>query len=440
MQGSSPGSFWPTTSFSAGGLFPEASGTPDQGIGIETPSVMLDHTPEFREIPISTDEDLARVSEERNLFLNPNDIPTIRSYFLDPKVIEERKEVGLSLPTDVEIEYISQARSDHCNHNTFKGLFRYRDLATGEEQVLDNLFKTCIEKPTLEIKEQKDWVVSVLWDNAGVGKLDDDHYYTITGETHNSPSNMEAYGGAITGIVGVYRDPMGTGKGSKLIAGTYGYCVGHMDYNGPLKPHLHPRRLLDGIIEGVKDGGNKSGIPTAFGQVFFHDGYLGKCLVFVTAIGLMPAQVDAQPSHEKKTSPGELIIMCGGRVGKDGIHGVTASSSGYTRAHSRGPCADRRSVHSEKNARLPSGSAGRGADRLYHRQRRRRAVFVHRRIGPLQQRRCSRPGQGPAEIRWFGHVGNLGVRIPGAHDRCRKARTSWTGLWNSPASMRWKAR
>ncbi len=141
---------------------------------------------------------------------------------------------------------------------------------------------------------------------------------------------MEAYGGAITGIVGVYRDPMGTGLGAKLIMGSYGYCVGDIQYNGELKPPLHPRRLLDGVIEGVKDGGNKSGVPTTFGQVLFNPGYMGKSLVFVTAVGLMPAQVNGRPSNEKKTTPGDLIIMSGGRVGKDGIHGVTASSEVYS--------------------------------------------------------------------------------------------------------------
>jgi phosphoribosylformylglycinamidine synthase len=123
---------------------------------------------------------------------------------------------------------------------------------------------------------------------------------------------------------------MGTGKGSRLIAGTYGYCVGQRDYAGPLKPHLHPRRLLDGVIEGVRDGGNKSGIPTPYGQVFFDHGYMGKCLVFVTALGLMPATVADTPCEEKTTTAGDLIVMCGGRVGKDGIHGVTASSEIYS--------------------------------------------------------------------------------------------------------------
>jgi phosphoribosylformylglycinamidine synthase II len=303
---------------------------PAEGIGFVVPKVILNHQPRVSPVAIGSDGELKKISLERGLALQDSDIPVIRRYFLRKDILEERKRHGLSLPTDVELEYISQARSDHCNHNTFKGLFRYHDLMTGQRETVDNLFKTCIEGPTLDIKKKKDWVVSVLWDNAGVARFDDDHYYCITGETHNSPSNMEAYGGAITGIVGIYRDPMGTGKGSKLILGMYGYCVGHRDYRRELKPHLHPRRLLDGVIEGVRDGGNKSGVPTPLGLVLFDDSFMGKCLVFVTTMGIMPALVGNESSHRKRTSPGELIIMSGGRVGKDGIHGVTAASETYS--------------------------------------------------------------------------------------------------------------
>jgi phosphoribosylformylglycinamidine synthase subunit PurSL len=302
----------------------------DEGISNTVPKVILNHEPRVSTIAIGSDDALRQISKERNLALRESDIPVIRRYFLRKDILADRLALGLSLPTDVELEYISQSRSDHCNHNTFRGLFRYRDLSTGQGEIVDNLFKTCIEAPTLEIKDQKDWVVSVLWDNAGVARFDDHSYYVITGETHNSPSNMEAYGGSLTGIVGIYRDPMGTGKGSKLVLGTYGFCVGPRDYQGELKPRLHPRRLLDGIIEGVKDGGNKSGIPTPFGQLLFHEGYMGKCLVFVTALGIMPSMIGKESSHLKHTSPGDLIIMSGGRVGKDGIHGVTASSETYT--------------------------------------------------------------------------------------------------------------
>ncbi|MGV8075361.1 MAG: AIR synthase-related protein [Syntrophobacteraceae bacterium] len=302
----------------------------DEGIGIILPKVVLAHVPGVAEISIPSDEELMRLSQERNLALNPQDIPVIRNYFLRPEVLESRRSVGLSAPTDLELEAISQARSDHCNHNTFRGKFRYRDMRTGEMQVVDNLFKTCIEAPTLAIQAKKDWVVSVLWDNAGIARFDENNNFSITGETHNSPSNMEAYGGAITGIVGIYRDIMGTGLGARLVCGLYGYCVGPRDYSGPLQPHLHPRRLLDGIVEGVRDGGNKHGVPTPFGNLFFHPSYLGKCLVFVAALGIMPKEVLGKPSEEKCPDPGDYIIMSGGLVGKDGIHGVTASSEIYS--------------------------------------------------------------------------------------------------------------
>lgn len=311
-------------------IFSRDDWRPDEGIGLLVPKVILDHEPEVSTISIQSNEELKRISDERNLALQERDIPVIRDYFVRKEIQNERKKVGLDLPTDIELEYISQARSDHCNHNTFRGLFRYHDLYTGEREIVDSLFKSCIEDPTLKIKEEKEWVISVLWDNAGVGRFDQDHYYVITGETHNSPSNMEAYGGAITGIVGIYRDPMGTGKGSKLILGMYGYCVGHRDYQGDLTPHLHPRRLLDGIIEGVRDGGNKSGIPTPFGLLLFDESYTGKCLVFVTTMGIMPARIGSESSDKKTTVPGDLIIMSGGRVGKDGIHGVTAASETYS--------------------------------------------------------------------------------------------------------------
>ena len=304
----------------------DAAPSSKRWVGNRVPKVLLNHAPVFDAIDIASNAMLQKISDERNLALNPRDIPIIRDYFLSPEVRAQRAEVGLLEPTDVELEYISQARSDHCNHNTFRGRFHYKDQVTGETAVETSLFKTYIQEPTLALKDEKDWVVSVLWDNAGVGRFDDETNYVITGETHNSPSNMEAYGGAITGIVGVYRDPMGTGLGSRLIMGSYGFCVGNIGYNGPLRAPLHPRRLLDGVVEGVKDGGNKSGVPTTFGQTIFDDGYMGKSLVFVTALGIMPSQVNGEPSHEKKTEPGDLIVMSGGRVGKDGIHGVTASS------------------------------------------------------------------------------------------------------------------
>ncbi|MBM4273853.1 MAG: phosphoribosylformylglycinamidine synthase [Deltaproteobacteria bacterium] len=307
-------------------IFSPKTWDPEHGLGLILPRVRLDHQPSVEVFHLDSEETLRELSLRRDLALRDADLPIILNYFSRPEVQARRAAVGLGPPTDVELEYLAQARSDHCNHNTFRGVFFYKDSKQREYLTLNNPFKVCIEEPTLEIKEKKPWVVSVLWDNAGVGRFDDDYLYVIKGETHNSPSNLEAYGGSLTGIVGVYRDPLGTGKGARLIGGIYGFCVGPRDYAGPLQPRLHPRRLLDGVVEGVKDGGNKSGVPTINGSLYFDESYLGKCLVFVGALGLLPNEVLGESGAAKKARPGDLIMMCGGRVGKDGIHGVTASS------------------------------------------------------------------------------------------------------------------
>jgi phosphoribosylformylglycinamidine synthase subunit PurSL len=299
------------------------------GVGIIIPKVKLAQEPHVDVFPIeSMSYDLLKkISVERNMYINPRDIKPIVDFFKDPERIKAREQMGLKGITDVELEYLSQGRSDHCNHNTFGGKFRYREPETEESLLINNLFKEYIKDPTLKLAETRQWVASILWDNAGAADFNEKNYYVTTGETHNSPSNMEAYGGAITGIVGVYRDPLGTGKGAKLIGGAYGFCVGPRDYDGPLQTRLHPRRLADGVIEGVKDGGNKSGIPTVIGNYLELPDFMGKSLVFVLAFGLLPKEVAGKPGVEKYINSGDDIYMCGGLVGMDGIHGVTASSA-----------------------------------------------------------------------------------------------------------------
>ncbi|MFH1424652.1 MAG: AIR synthase-related protein [archaeon] len=285
------------------------------------PKVELKHEPEVKELELGNDKELLKLSESRSLALSLADMHVVKSYYEKPEVQEARKKAGLSeKPTDVELEMIGQTQSEHCKHRIFNGLINY------EGWQIDSLFDTYIKKSAEEIRKKVPWIVSMFWDNAGVAKFNDAWNYVVKCETHNSPSAMDPYGGALTGIVGVYRDPMGTGLGSKIIAGMYGYCTGSPFYTGDLKPKMPPRRLLEGIIEGVKDGGNNSGIPTSFGLTFFDNSYIGKPLVYVTALGMMPKEVNGAPAHEKSIDNGDLIIILGGRVGKDGIHGVTESS------------------------------------------------------------------------------------------------------------------
>jgi len=164
-------------------------------------------------------------------------------------------------------------------------------------------------------------------DNAGVIKFNDDWNLVFKVETHNSPSALDPYGGALTGIVGCNRDPFGTGKGARLILNTDVFCFADPFYDRPLpKRILHPRRIYEGVREGVEHGGNKSGIPTVNGCIVFDDRFLGKPLVYCGTAGIMPAEILGEPSHTKSIRPGDLVVMTGGRIGKDGIHGATFSS------------------------------------------------------------------------------------------------------------------
>jgi len=231
-------------------------------------------------------------------------------------------------PTDVELESLAQTWSEHCKHTIF---------ASRLDEIKDGLYKSCIQAATRKVREMRgkdDWCVSVFTDNSGVIRFDDEHDICFKVETHNSPSALDPYGGAITGIVGVNRDPLGTGKGAKLAVNVYGFCFGDPYYDKELPyrrpdrrdPVLHPRVILEGVRRGVEDGGNKSGIPTAWGWLRFDDRYMGKPLVFVGTLGVLPHMINGEPGWTKAAMPGDLIVMAGGRVGKDGIHGATFSS------------------------------------------------------------------------------------------------------------------
>jgi phosphoribosylformylglycinamidine synthase subunit PurSL len=230
-------------------------------------------------------------------------------------------------PTDVEMESIAQTWSEHCKHRIF----------AGQIDEVDSLYRTYIKGATKKIRDKMgddDWCVSVFSDNSGTIRFDDEYNICYKVETHNSPSALDPYGGAITGIVGVNRDPLGTGLGALLVANMYGYCFGDPFYKKPLpfrdpdltKPILHPKVIFEGVRRGVEHGGNKSGIPTPYGFLTFDNRYMGKPLVFVGTVGILPRELNGEPSENKSANPGDLIVMAGGRIGKDGIHGATFSS------------------------------------------------------------------------------------------------------------------
>ena len=251
------------------------------------------------------DEQLLEVSERGQMYLTVEEMRTVQKYF----VTLGRK------PTDVELETVAQTWSEHCMHKTFKGIIDYN----GEH--IDNLLANTIVKATSELN--KPWCVSVFKDNAGIIEFDEDYNICFKVETHNHPSAIEPYGGANTGIGGVIRDTLGTGLGAKPILNTDVFCFGPLDMPQETIPEgiLHPKRIFKGVVSGVRDYGNRMGIPTANGSIFFDERYTGNPLVYCGNVGLI-----ARDKCEKESYKGDLILLVGGRTGRDGIHGATFSS------------------------------------------------------------------------------------------------------------------
>ena len=296
----------------------------EKGVQLPLPIVKGKHKPIVLDLDLNiSDKKLKELSTRRLLALNHGEMISLQQYFNMEETRTQRKDFGLTLPTDVEIEALAQTWSEHCKHKIFNSQITYSEDKSS--RVINSLFNTFIKRATKEIN--KPWLVSVFTDNAGVIKFNEDYNLVMKVETHNTPSALDPYGGAITGIVGVNRDPSGTGIGARLIFNTDVFCFASPFYDKELPPRLlHPKRIFEGVRRGVEHGGNKSGIPTVNGCIVFDERYLGKPLVYCGTGGIMPSMINGKPSHIKEIHNGDLIVMTGGRIGKDGIHGATFSS------------------------------------------------------------------------------------------------------------------
>lgn len=301
------------------------------GMDIVVPQVNIHHTPETLEV------DLLNMSDAEMEELGKKGIKDKDGKFRGPlalsltylkKIQEYFKSEGRN-PRDIELEAIAQTWSEHCRHTIF---------ANAIDDIDDGIFKHFIRRATVDIRKEKgdgDFCVSVFSDNAGGIVFDENWVVSDKMETHNSPSALDPLGGAMTGIVGVNRDALGYGKGSRPVINRYGFCTGDPDkktelYRGKHKTNqaLQPKTILEGVVEGVEHGGNQSGIPTPQGFVYCDERYEGKPLVFAGTVGLIPREIQGKNSSEKQAKVGDHIIMAGGRIGVDGIHGATFSSEG----------------------------------------------------------------------------------------------------------------
>ncbi|MBI4973469.1 phosphoribosylformylglycinamidine synthase [Candidatus Roizmanbacteria bacterium] len=300
----------------------------DKGMGYTVPKVKLTQSRSVDEVNLNvSDAELIDIGKKG---IKNNDGTTRGPLALDLAYMKTIKAYYHTLgrnPTDIELESIAQTWSEHCKHTIF---------ADPMDEIKNGLFKTFIKSATDKIRKQKgknDFCYSVFTDNSGAIEFDENYLITDKAETHNSPSALDPFGGSITGIVGVNRDAIGFGMGAKPIINRYGFCFADPRDTVPLykgkdftQKMLEPKRIMLGVIEGVNSGGNCSGIPSPQGFLVFDKRYKGKPLVFVGTVGLIPKKIHGKNAVDKSAQPGDLIVVVGGRVGQDGIHGATFSS------------------------------------------------------------------------------------------------------------------
>ena len=270
----------------------------------------------YRTIPVRelSEEELTALSRDMKLSLSSEDMLVVQQIF---------REIDRE-PTDVELEVIAQTWSEHCKHRIFAATVQH--TVDGKQEEIRSMYKTFIQRPSKEIMARKPgFVLSCFVDNAGFIKLDDKLSVCLKAETHNHPSAIEPYAGANTGLGGVIRDILGAGKGAKPIANLDVFCFGAPDTPESLtEGHniIHPLGIMRGVVHGVRDYGNRMGIPTTSGAIQFDPAYIYNPLVFCGTAGVIP-----QTDIAKEMKPGLAVVVIGGRTGKDGLHGATFSSA-----------------------------------------------------------------------------------------------------------------
>ncbi|MGA3191094.1 MAG: phosphoribosylformylglycinamidine synthase subunit PurL [Candidatus Bathyarchaeia archaeon] len=255
----------------------------------------------------ATNEQLVEISRELGIGLNLEEMNLAKQYFAKKR----------GNPTDVELQTIGQTWSEHCFHKTFKGKIRFG----GKE--IDSLFKKYIGKVVEKINPS--WCFSVFEDNAGIVDFDKGYGVAIKVETHNHPSAVEPFGGAATGTGGVIRDILGVWADPIACTDVLGFGPLDFDYAKLPAGVKHPKYVYMGVVAGIGSYGNNMGIPTVNGAIYFDESYVGNVVVYCGCIGLLPLN-----KFRKDAKANEVIVLAGGKTGRDGIHGVTFASAELT--------------------------------------------------------------------------------------------------------------
>ncbi len=237
----------------------------------------------------SAEEELEEINERLGLSLSIDEMKRIQKFF---------QQLGRE-PTDLELHAIAQGWSEHCSYKSSKAILREHIFGIPSKHAM-----------------------IVMQDDAGVVEFNDEYAYVFKIESHNHPSAVEPYGGAATGVGGIIRDVLN--MGAKPIALVDPLFFAPPDYSRPLNPGIkHPRYLLNGVVAGIRDYGNRVGIPTVAGMTYFHEDYINNILVNAGCLGIVKKSKIVRSMVDK---PGVKLVMVGGRTGRDGIHGVNFAS------------------------------------------------------------------------------------------------------------------
>ncbi len=236
---------------------------------------------------------LEAMSRDRGLGFDRVELTRLRAYFRS-----ERRE-----PTDVELAGLAQSWSEHCSYKSSRP---YLKRAFGSLHPPGRVLGT---------------------GDAGVLPFEDGYAYALRIESHNHPSAVEPYGGAATGIGGILRDVLAVG--AKPIALTDPLFFGPLDLPRERLPSgiKSPRYLAEGVVAGIRDYGNRVGVPTVSGAIYFDPSFVVNPLVNVGCVGFLPRR---RLLPNRARAVGDALVLAGGLTGRDGIGGVSFASRELT--------------------------------------------------------------------------------------------------------------
>ncbi|MHB1439121.1 MAG: phosphoribosylformylglycinamidine synthase subunit PurL [Cuniculiplasma sp.] len=247
-------------------------------------------TPTFSgSIPIRNSDQttLMNLSRDMGLGLDIDEMIRLRNYF---------SSMGRE-PTETELQAMGQAWSEHCCYKSSKIYLK---------KYLSNL--------------KTPYTVLAMEDDAGVVNVTGDLDYVVKMESHNHPSAVEPYGGAATGVGGILRDILC--MGSQPIAVIDSLYLGNGRGEVP-EGYLNTHFTNSHIVAGIRDYGNRVGIPTVAGSLHFDQNFEGIPLVNVGCVGVIRSK---DISRSRVSSTSDILILAGGKTGRDGIHGVNFAS------------------------------------------------------------------------------------------------------------------